>query len=184
MYTVYIHTVPNGKVYVGQTKNATTRWNNGEGYIKNRPFYKDIQIYGWKNIKHEIVAEFVDKESALQLESVLIVMLKSEDENYGYNQTTIYADAMKKYVSRTMAKDIPYEKLPSEESFFEQTNLPITACQDMINQWIFNEEHRKIAKSRLIDGLTYQKLCELYNKSERQLKYIVDECCKKLEKHL
>lgn len=184
MYVVYIHTVPNGKVYVGQTKNIGMRWDNGEGYANNRPFYKDIQVYGWKNIKHEIVAEFNDRERALQLESVLIVLLKSENENYGYNQTTIYNDAMKKYVARTKVEETHFERLRSEDSIFEASNLPISACEDMINQWIFNKEHREIAKSRLIDGLTYQKLCELYNKSERQLKYIVAECCDILEKHL
>lgn len=184
MYYVYIHTLPNGKVYVGQTKDIITRWNNGEGYADNRPFYKDITIYGWNNIKHEIIAELDDRESALRLEAVLIAILKAEDENYGYNQTTIYADAMKKYISRVPANNITLEQPINEGSFFESFNLPLSVCEEMINQWIFNEEHRTIMKSRLLDGISYDKLSKKYGKSVRQLKNIVYNGCLKLEKRL
>lgn len=184
MYYVYVHTVPNGKIYIGQTKDLLYRWNNGEGYVQNRPFYKDIQIYGWNNIKHEIIAEFNDRESALQLESVLIAVLNAENKEYGYNQTTIYNDAIKKYTSRTLAKGLPFEKAVNEDSFFEATNLPVSACKEMIDQWIFNEQHRRIMKDRLINGMTYTKLSEEYAMSVRQLKNIVYSGCEKLEKHI
>ena len=118
MYYVYVHTVPNGKIYIGQTKDPLRRWNNGEGYFSNRPFYKDIQVYGWNKIRHEIIATFPTAEQALQMESVLIAVLKSEDENYGYNQTTIYEDAIKKYTSRTEMKGVSLEDSTSDESFF------------------------------------------------------------------
>lgn len=183
MYYVYIHTVPNGKVYIGETKDIKRRWNNGEGYVDNRPFYKDISVYGWNNIKHEIVAQFSDRESAVKLESILIVVLKSENEDYGYNQTRLYETAMKQYVSRTIVEGVTFEKPNAEESVLESTNLPISACKEMIDQWIFNAEYRNILKSRLIDGLTYPELSKKYNKSVRQLKNIVYDCCAKLEKH-
>lgn len=184
MYYVYIHTVPNGKIYVGETKDIERRWVNGEGYSDNRPFYKDITIYGWNNIKHEIIATFTNKEPALRLESVLIAVLNAEDENYGYNQTTIYDDAMKRYASRVAVDGIDLEKPLPEEHFFEASNLPVSACTELIDQWIFNKEYRDIAKRRLIDGVTYPKLSEQYGKSVRQLKNIVYSCCDKLEKHL
>lgn len=184
MYYVYVHTVPNGKIYVGQAKNLVARWNNGEGYVDNRPFYKDITIYGWNNIKHDIVAEFDNRESALQLEAVLIALLKSEDDKYGYNQTKIYTDAMKKYVSRVPANNIALEQPTNEVGFFESFNLPLSVCEELINQWIFNEEHRNIMKSRLLDGLSYDDLSKKYGKSIRQLKNIVYNGCSKLEKRL
>ena len=32
-YCVYIHTAPNGKMYIGQTsQKPEARWNNGRGY--------------------------------------------------------------------------------------------------------------------------------------------------------
>lgn len=184
MFYVYVHTVPNGKIYIGQTKDPSMRWNNGEGYVDNRPFYKDIQNYGWNNIKHEIIAEYSDRESAIKLEAVLIALFKSENKDYGYNQTSIYNDAMKKYIARTEMQGLTLEKASSEISFFESTNLPISACEEMINQWIFNDNHRHILKSRLIDGLSYAELSKKYNLSIRQLKTIVYGGCAKLEKHL
>lgn len=184
MYYVYIHTVPNGKVYVGQTKDPSSRWANGEGYVGNRPFYKDITIYGWNKIKHEIVATFTEREPAEKLEVALIVMLRSENPEYGYNQTTIYSDAIKKYAARTPCEMVSLEQPLTEEGFFESFNLPISACEDMIDQWIFNEKHRKIVKRRLIDGIPYPALSKECNMSVRQLKSIVYNCCAKLEKRL
>lgn len=177
MYYVYVHTVPNGKMYIGQTKELQQRWQNGEGYSGNRQFYKDIQIYGWNNIKHEIIAECNNMEQALRLEAVLIALLKTEDKDYGYNQTDIYEQAMKLYISRIPSTSISLEKAIPEESFFENSGLPISACKEMIDQWIFNEKHRRIAKRRLLDGLTYPQLKEEFGISERQLKGIVYNCC-------
>lgn len=183
MFYVYVHTVPNGKIYIGQTKEPLKRWNNGEGYVDNRPFYKDIHVYGWNNIKHEIVANCEDKDTAIKLEAVLIALLKSENEDYGYNQTSIYSDAMKKYVSRTEIQGVSLENKINEDSFFESSNLPVSVCSEMIDQWIFNSDHRRILKSRLIDGLSYPQLSNEYGKSVRQLKNIVYNGCEKLEKH-
>ena len=183
MYYVYIHTLPNGKIYIGQTKDIKQRWNNGEGYLENKPFYKDIKLYGWNNIKHEIIAQYPTRESALQLESALIVLLKAENDNYGYNQTSIYNDAMSRYVARVPYDGISLENGTPDNSFFEVTGLPVSACNELIEQWIFNKEHREILKSRLIDGASYQKLSEMYNKSIRQIKTIVYSGCSKIEKH-
>lgn len=183
MQYVYVHTVPNGKIYVGQTKDPIARWNNGEGYSTNKAFYDDIRNYGWKNIKHEIVAKYENLEEALQAEAVLIAVLKAENPNYGYNQTSILANLMDKYATRTEIDGINFEQPLSEDSFFETSRLPVSVCLEMIEQWIFNAEHRKILKDRLIDGMTYPDLSEKYNKSVRQLKNIVYSCCRKLESH-
>lgn len=183
MFCVYVHTVPNGKIYIGCTKDPVSRWNNGEGYINNKIFYNDIQSYGWNNIKHEIIADFEDRESALKLEAVLIALLKAENKNYGYNQTSIYNDAIKKYTSRVELKSVAFETPTNDDLFFEKFNMPISACEEMINQWIFNELHRNILKSRLIDGLSFTELSEKYGKSVRQMKNIVYDGCAKLEKH-
>jgi len=180
MYYVYVHTVPNGKMYIGQTKDLQNRWQNGEGYSDNRPFYKDIQIYGWNNIKHEIIANCDNIEQALRLEAVLIALLKTENKDYGYNQTDIYEKSMKMFMARTSSDFISLEKALPEDSFFGNLGLPRSACEEMIDQWIFNEIHRQILKRRLLDGLTYPKLKLEFNMSERQLKVIVHDGCAKL----
>ena len=42
-----------------------------------------------------------------------------------------------------------------------------------INQYIHNAKHRDILKSRLIDGVIYDDLAEMYNYSTRHIKRIV-----------
>ena len=56
-YTVYKHTSPSGKVYIGITKRKPEyRWNKGKGYRKDQLlFYRAIKKYGWDNFTHEIL---------------------------------------------------------------------------------------------------------------------------------
>ena len=71
-FTVYIHVVPNGKVYVGQTAKVCLldRWGfNGEGYKNNKPFYDDIQLYGWDNIAHVVICDMLTSEQADYLDT-------------------------------------------------------------------------------------------------------------------
>lgn len=87
-YCVYMHTFPNGKVYIGQTRQAPTeRFRAGKGY-KNKYVYEAIQEYGWENVKHEILAEGLNKEEADNLETALIAKHRSTEKEYGYNMTT------------------------------------------------------------------------------------------------
>lgn len=86
MYTVYKHTCPNGKMYVGITsKEPEKRWNNGNGYQKNPHFWQAIRKYGWDNIRHEILFEGLTKIEACHRESELIKGLQSNDPRNGYN---------------------------------------------------------------------------------------------------
>lgn len=184
MYFVYVHTVPNGKMYVGKARDIRMRWNNGEGYAENLDFYKDIKAYGWENIKHEVISECIDNESASQLEAVLIALLKTENKDHGYNQTNIYKNAMEKYTTRVSVDNPqtrPYEKACT---FFEQYNLPRSACENLINEWIFSAYHREILKDRLLNDVSIEDLAKKYEKSERTIKTIVRTGCDKLEKHL
>lgn len=85
-YTVYKHTTPNGKVYIGITcRKPECRWNNGKGYTHCRLFYNAIKKYGWENIQHSILLSGLSKEDAEQKEIELIEAYKSNDREYGYN---------------------------------------------------------------------------------------------------
>ena len=82
-YTVYKHTAPNGKVYIGITfRKPETRWSNGNGYSRQKHFYAAIKKYRWENIKHEILFENLSKEDACQKEIELIAQYKSNDPEY------------------------------------------------------------------------------------------------------
>lgn len=84
MFTVYKHTCPNGKVYIGITSlPLTQRWSNG--YKHNSHFYNAILKYGWDDIKHEILYSDLTKEEACEKEIELIKLYNSNDRSFGYN---------------------------------------------------------------------------------------------------
>lgn len=184
MYYVYVHTSPNGKIYIGKTKDIERRWNNGKGYKENKKFYCDIEKYGWQNIKHEIIKGFQIEEDAKVFESVLISILNSEDENVGYNSTSIRESVLELYDCRRIADSVKIEEVSSEKNIFEQSGLPISECESLINQWIFSKKNRGIVHDKLIDDLTYAELSTKWNLSVRQLKNIVYQCVSILKEHI
>ena len=75
-YKVYLHTLPNGKRYVGITKQEPEkRWLNGKGYIQ-QDFRADIDFYGWENILHEIIADNLTEEQAKEKIDLFIELLQ------------------------------------------------------------------------------------------------------------
>lgn len=88
-FYVYKHISPNNKVYIGITsQNPNDRWFNGDGYNKQKLFYRAIQKYGWDNFQHEILFENLSKEEACQKEIELIAEYKSNNPEFGYNLTS------------------------------------------------------------------------------------------------
>ena len=87
-YCVYLHSCPNGKVYIGITcQNPLSRWQCGHGYRFQKHFYHAIVKYGWDNIKHEILYDGLTKEEACQQEIELIAHYNSTDPQFGYNHS-------------------------------------------------------------------------------------------------
>ncbi len=88
-WSVYKHTCPNGKVYIGITsKNCENRWRNGHGYRNNKHFHSAIVKYGWDNIEHEVIVDGLSKELAHTVESLLIAWYMSNDPHFGYNHSS------------------------------------------------------------------------------------------------
>lgn len=108
-YTVYKHTCPNGKIYIGITRrNPVERWDRGYGYMHNRRFFQAIKKYGWDNIKHEILYSYLTSNEASEKEKELIKKFHSNNEEYGYN----YTEGGLGYNGFT-GDQLRYEKLPS-----------------------------------------------------------------------
>ena len=86
MRTVYIHTTPDGKKYVGAThQNPEYRFNKGRGY-KYQFFYQAVLKFGWENITHQLYE--VDTEEELHyLEKYLIAYYDTTNPERGYNIT-------------------------------------------------------------------------------------------------
>ena len=87
MYSVYVHTCPNGKRYVGMTskENPNDRWRYGHAYKHDTDFYRAIRSFGWQNIAHEVVASGLKKEDAETLERKLIAQYDTTNPERGYN---------------------------------------------------------------------------------------------------
>ena len=57
--------------------------------------------------------------------------------------------------------------------FTEFNNVKNSTIINLIDEYIHNEEHRRILSSRFVDGLTFSELAYKYNYSERYIKKIV-----------
>lgn len=85
-YKVYMHTFPNGKKYVGITKqDVKRRWRNGKAYCQNIRMTNAIKKYGWDNIQHDVLAENLTEEQAAEIEIFLIKELDLLNPKKGYN---------------------------------------------------------------------------------------------------
>jgi len=85
-YIVYKHTAPNGKAYIGITKQSTAkRWQNGLGYATQQLFWRAIQKYGWDSFDHEVLEENLEIADAFEREKQYIEEYKTYDKRYGYN---------------------------------------------------------------------------------------------------
>jgi predicted GIY-YIG superfamily endonuclease len=89
LYTVYMHTSPNNKRYIGiTTQTLKRRWGkNGYGYVDNEYFWKAINKYGWDNFSHEILFEDLSRDEALKKEIELIAFYDTTNPDKGYNIT-------------------------------------------------------------------------------------------------
>lgn len=85
-YTVYKHTSPSNKVYIGVTSySPERRWRKGNGYKSNIYFWRAIKKYGWDSISHEILYKNLSKEEAEITEISLIKQYDSANRKFGYN---------------------------------------------------------------------------------------------------
>lgn len=89
LWSVYKHTSPSGKVYIGIAKDVKHRWRgDGSGYKGSTRIWYAIQKYGWDNFEHEIVAKGLTRQEASEMEISLIKKYNSTDPAYGYNLTS------------------------------------------------------------------------------------------------
>lgn len=87
-FVVYRHIAPNGKMYIGITKQKPKyRWGRGSGYRTNEYFMRAIRKYGWNNFAHEILQEGLSEEEAWAVEKELIAEYHTNDSRFGYNHS-------------------------------------------------------------------------------------------------
>lgn len=188
MYYLYVHTLPNGKRYIGVTDRIEKRWNHGRGYFENEDFTRDINRYGWDNIRHDIIDSFTEREVAEHFEQLYTILFDSENPAFGYNKTKWRESLLKKYEEKISVAELDLgkeqDKEPEQRNIFDIYQKSYDAGNELINQWILNEKHRQVVKDRLLNGLTFTELAKKYNLSIRQVKNIVYDCQYKLSKHM
>ena len=116
MYSIYVHTTPDGRKYVGSTSlEPKIRFNGGSNYKTCTRFYNAIKLFGWDNIKHEILETVEDKETALKREEYYTLLFRSNEPEFGYNILTgrkglIQSEESNKKKSESLKGRIPYKK--------------------------------------------------------------------------
>ena len=117
--SVYMHTVPNGRIYIGVTcRDPQLRWQrNGSGYRKQTEFFADIQKYGWDNIKHEILFQTTDTDEAYAKEEEYIRLYKDKYGSLVYNTTfgRKHTDQYKQRISE-LHKGVPMSNSAKEKA--------------------------------------------------------------------
>lgn len=61
---------------------------------------------------------------------------------------------------------------------------PRSFWENLIEEWIFSEEHRLMLKRNLLDGWTYERIAEDFDMSSRQIARIIPKLQEQLFKHI
>lgn len=87
MWSIYKHTFPNGKCYIGLTKqDPAIRFKNGYGYETCPLMWNAIQKYGWESIETTWLHTNIDDLAvAAYLEREAIKQYHSNEREFGYN---------------------------------------------------------------------------------------------------
>lgn len=157
MYYVYMHqNTVNKKRYFGLTcQKPAYRWGRGSAYKNNKPFYDDIEAFGWENFTHEIVASELSRIAAKQLEQKLIAEFDSTNPKLGYNKT-IGGEGHLKYKTETeRCEALREQKRRGNRKFMQNPEQ--------------QEKARRYSKQYRLDNKNNQKLA--INNPEKRKQY-------------
>lgn len=102
-YTVYMHTFPSGKKYVGITKQIAQRWRP-KAYAANTEMYEEIQNVGWDKVKHEVLFSELSRKDAQEKEKELIK--KFDTVKNGYNKSKGGGGVKSTYFSKAVMEHL------------------------------------------------------------------------------
>ena len=97
-WSVYRHTFPDGKVYIGVTSmDPKMRWANGDGYRNQTKMQAAIEKYGWDNIEHTVLFNGLSENEAKKKERLLIEESDAKGGSGNYNTQFAYHKQRDKY---------------------------------------------------------------------------------------
>ena len=166
-YTVYKHTSPEGKVYIGCTsEKPKDRWN--KGYPHNKDFHEDIERLGWDNFKHDILASEMSESDAYGLEKELIHEYDSTNPKRGYNKSIggkvnsgmIRSDEYRRKMSESLkgSNHPMYGKHHTEKSKRKMSESTRGKNHYMYGKHISEETKRKLSISHRRENLSEETL--------------------------
>lgn len=190
-YSVYKHTFPNGKVYIGITSQKPEyRWANGKGYSAQPLMIRAISKYGWNNVVHEVLFDGLTKEEAEQKEIELIAYYKSNQKKFGYNianggnSVGVHSEETKRKISKANSgrRHTEEQKRKISESLKGEKHY-------LYGKHLSKETKKKISKSHKGKSLSEEakkKIGEA-NKGENNYlygKHLSEETKKKISKSM
>lgn len=149
MYSIYVHTTPDGKRYVGCTGMEPIKrfGSNGSGYRYNKNFYNDILLFGWNNINHQVLETVEDKKIAIKREEYYTLLFRSNEPEFGYN---IYVGNIKDEENRKKYSEKMKGRKKSEDSKKKQSEKMKGRKQ---SEEIINKRLEKIKKPIIIENI-------------------------------
>lgn len=167
-YTVYKHTCPNGKVYIGITSTIPERrWERGKKYKNNIYFTRAINKYGWDNIKHEILLTKLTKKEACEKEIELIIQYKSNDRKYGYNLSAGGEVSSKGCIRRMETKNKISKANKGKKRTNEQKEYIKLRCTEASGKPVLYHEYKLIVRDKYIIDLVRISKYKSINEASR-----------------
>lgn len=175
-YTVYVHGFPDGKKYVGLTKQTCRqRWgSHGQGY-KDQPVYEAILKYGWDNVTHEVFTDLT-REEAREKEKELILKYDSINNGYnvakggdcGGNPWVLFTYDGKEYIADELAAISPIKGMTGH-SIVNRINCRNKTIEEAINSPIQKRKYKveyngkyytfkELEQLTSVEGLTAKKI--------------------------
>ena len=169
-YSVYCHTFPNGKKYIGISSDCEKRWRNGKGYETQPKMDRAIKKYGWSNVKHDIVIDGLTHKQANELEKWLIA--EFDCIKNGYNSTIGGDNILTTYLCSDVMKILKNSKRYSFYEILEEAGyieFVENGKADKPLGELCNEAYRAIQLKRQMNGqrpfsiTSEDGLCDIWN---------------------
>ena len=197
-YKVYIHKFPNGKAYIGITRQEPkVRWGGGNGYVRNEYMHRAIKKYGWENIEHIILFDGLSEEDACEIEKSLIKKYRTNEKEFGYNiesggQCSNLAESTKQKLREAhigkSASEETREKMRASRNRFISEN-PEEYKKIMENMMLAVEKAAELKRKPVIQYDLDGNFLAVWNSTREAERVLgihhshIAECCNKLPKH-
>lgn len=172
--TLYKLTFPNGMVYIGVSKNVTSRWYGNGSHYKGAKVGEAIQEFGWANIKKEIL---LNLPASISSENIVCKMerelIKAYDQkSYNMQCTPTYNKIVVERNKKKTAKKVFWTingETKSPHEWCEQYNISYSTVYGRVRAFGLTLEQALVFpkvpnnKSRL-DPIGYWKSLGLLDK--------------------